>query len=185
MWPTGRIVTRLFGPRLQPAGPARRRQNARAHRGRGAVIAGERMTRLRGRTDGWTGRRGRGRTDRRAHAKIISSSWCSNGYIAANGAAGGEEQSWRMEREREMQKCRSCRGSSPPPQPLLLLFGEGKKELTRRSCPRRRRRGGELEMGRKRRDWREKYKRTWELQDASILFGKMAPPRRRRRLPPG
>ena len=123
-----------------------------------------------------------GRTDG-AHAKIISSSWCSNGYIAANGAAGGEEQSWRMEGERDAEMPQLPRFVVAAAAAVLLLFGEGKKELTRRSCPCRRRRGGELEMGRKR-NRKEKYKRTWELQDASILFGKMAPPRRQR-LPPG
>ena len=89
----------------------------------GSVIAGERMTRLQGRTDRRTdgtdadvdgrgrtvGRRTKGQIDG-AHAKIIFSSWCSNGCDAAKGAAGGEaEQSWRMrERNAEMPQLPSA-----------------------------------------------------------------------------
>ena len=155
----------------------------------GSVIAGERMTRLQGRTDRQTdgtdadvdgrgrtvGRRTKGQIDG-AHAKIIFSSWCSNGCDAAKGAAGGEaEQSWRM-REREMPKCRSCRVPRIAAAVIVIWRGKERVDTTQLSLAKRARESersrwggsGKLEDG----------QRTRELQHTSILFCKMAPQRR-------
>ena len=117
MWPTGRAVTRLFGPRLLSEGGGRRGGRVQERIG-GAVIAGERMTRLQGETtDGWMesdadrGERGTCQD----HLIVLVFKWlrCPD-CRGAEGAAPRETMNslkgW-SERERggELQKCRSCR----------------------------------------------------------------------------
>ena len=131
----------------------------------GAVIAGERMTRLQGETtDGWTesdadrGERGTCQD----HLIVLVFKWlrcpdCRGAEGAApretmNSLKGWSERERERERETGEESCRNAaaadatrrprrRSRSRPPS-LLLLFGEGKKELTRSSCPWGPRKGG-------------------------------------------